>query len=572
MAQDSNTATPHADDKPKADIKETITSIIISLALAFTFRGFIIEGFVIPTGSMAPTLHGAYMRMHSPATGYDWAVGPWDTAGNSQTPAGIQGSLTDPIRVTDPMSGLRVGEDGGLPIEMGTKVRLLGGDRIFVLKYLHGIFNPARYDSVVFRFPGNPRENYIKRLVGLPGEEVALVDGDVFTRKAVPLTDNRSDWAADGWTIQRKAEREQRQLWMPLYDSHFAPPSLEESRNGFQCPWLGQNAEGDKDRNWTIGSARDYRYESDRPTALAWDTTTRPVCDFYSYNDIKNPSREDWGIYPYGGGQQRMFSVSDVRASFNFEPDGEGTSIAFVLDARGHRFRAEIDGENITLRMKPDGTDQWTQLGSASLGSPLPAGKTTRVEFWHADQRLSVWIDGEQVAEGSYDWTPAERVASATNIDPAILTQGPMPRGNILANADRTIRPELRIEFAGGPFTLHRVRLDRDIHYQAGEFTKNAQGQNHSKQGQPSRSTHPMQPMVLAPGQYLMCGDNSASSLDGRLWDTPSPWVEANLGEGVAGVVPEELLVGKAFFVYFPSFNRDRGFPIPDFGRLRWIW
>ena len=41
---------------PPAQIKETITSIIIAFAMAFVFRGFVIEAFVIPTGSMAPTL------------------------------------------------------------------------------------------------------------------------------------------------------------------------------------------------------------------------------------------------------------------------------------------------------------------------------------------------------------------------------------------------------------------------------------------------------------------------------------------------------------------------------------
>lgn len=81
-----------------------------------------------------------------------------------------------------------------------------------------------------------------------------------------------------------------------------------------------------------------------------------------------------------------------------------------------------------------------------------------------------------------------------------------------------------------------------------------------------------MQPMVLQRGQYFMCGDNSAASLDSRLWDEPSPWLAENFGSATAGVVPEELIVGRAFFVYFPSMNRERGFPIPDFGRLRWIW
>ena len=36
-----------------SDIKETIESILIAFILAFIFRGFVVEAYVIPTGSMA---------------------------------------------------------------------------------------------------------------------------------------------------------------------------------------------------------------------------------------------------------------------------------------------------------------------------------------------------------------------------------------------------------------------------------------------------------------------------------------------------------------------------------------
>ena len=75
---------------------------------------------------------------------------------------------------------------------------LLIGDRIFVSKYTYGyskhsfpfspnIFNgrilyeePSRGDLVVFKTPLDNRTDYIKRLVGLPGDIIQFIDGNIF--------------------------------------------------------------------------------------------------------------------------------------------------------------------------------------------------------------------------------------------------------------------------------------------------------------------------------------------------------------------------------------------------------
>src|SRR5215469_4162902 len=78
---------------------------------------------------------------------------------------------------------------------------LLDGDFIIVNKYAYGlrlpvidrkvvnIGEPQRGDVVVFRYPVDPSVNYIKRLVGLPGDHVE-VDSDRITinGKAIPFT------------------------------------------------------------------------------------------------------------------------------------------------------------------------------------------------------------------------------------------------------------------------------------------------------------------------------------------------------------------------------------------------
>src|SRR5690349_6484536 len=55
---------------PAGGVKDTIESIL----LAFIFRAFVVEAFVIPTGSMAPTLLGAHMRYKCADCGYEFTV------------------------------------------------------------------------------------------------------------------------------------------------------------------------------------------------------------------------------------------------------------------------------------------------------------------------------------------------------------------------------------------------------------------------------------------------------------------------------------------------------------------
>jgi signal peptidase I len=78
---------------------------------------------------------------------------------------------------------------------------LLDGDFIFVNKYIYGlrlpvinrqivaIGQPARGDVVVFRLPTDPSINYIKRLVGLPGDHIVVKDKRVYVNgKPQPVT------------------------------------------------------------------------------------------------------------------------------------------------------------------------------------------------------------------------------------------------------------------------------------------------------------------------------------------------------------------------------------------------
>ena len=47
-----------------AGVRETIESIVVAVILALLFRAYEAEAFVIPTGSMAPTLQGRHVDIH----------------------------------------------------------------------------------------------------------------------------------------------------------------------------------------------------------------------------------------------------------------------------------------------------------------------------------------------------------------------------------------------------------------------------------------------------------------------------------------------------------------------------
>ena len=75
---------------------------------------------------------------------------------------------------------------------------LLVGDRLFVTKYSYGyskhsfpfspnlfkgrimFSEPKRGDVIVFKTPADNRTDYIKRLIGLPGDEIQFIDGDLY--------------------------------------------------------------------------------------------------------------------------------------------------------------------------------------------------------------------------------------------------------------------------------------------------------------------------------------------------------------------------------------------------------
>src|SRR6056300_663289 len=113
--------------KQKESKFELVKTVLIAGLIALGFRSFLFEPFNIPSGSMVPTLLvGDYLFVSKFSYGYS--------------------------RYSFPL--------GILPFDG----RILGDD-------------PERGDVVVFRQPKNESVAFIKRVVGLPGDEIAVRDG-----------------------------------------------------------------------------------------------------------------------------------------------------------------------------------------------------------------------------------------------------------------------------------------------------------------------------------------------------------------------------------------------------------
>jgi len=123
--------------KKKESFRELSSSIIVAVLAAVIFRSFLFEPFYIPSGSMKSTLIlGDYVFVSKYSYGYSRYSLPF-----------------------------------GLPIIPGR----IGGHA------------PERGDVVVFKLPSDTGTNYIKRLIGLPGDEIQMLAGVLYINgHAVP--------------------------------------------------------------------------------------------------------------------------------------------------------------------------------------------------------------------------------------------------------------------------------------------------------------------------------------------------------------------------------------------------
>lgn len=74
------------------------------------------------------------------------------------------------------------------------------GDRLFGNRLTYKFKDPERFDVVIFKYPVDEEENYIKRVIGLPGETVAIEDAKIYIDDSeTPLEEN---YLPEEWLVE----------------------------------------------------------------------------------------------------------------------------------------------------------------------------------------------------------------------------------------------------------------------------------------------------------------------------------------------------------------------------------
>lgn len=537
------------------DVPETLQSLLVAFTLALAFRGFVVEGFVIPTGSMAPTLMGQHVRFQTPDTGYEY---PFDSS-LTRIPLGAS---PKPVLLADPM--VSQSQAIGVAADRAIVSQSRWGDRVLVLKYLYWFSDPNRWDVVVFKNPADPigpARNYIKRLVGLPNEQVLIADGDIFT---APL-----DADLESFRVARRPGYIQEAVWQPVYDSDYVPADPTKMERRFLNRFDGPPFKPDQASKWSIKDSRVWRCETSEPTRLDWDDAHLGLDDFNSYNIYQYPEKiRQVGSKPVGGSFDLidLDPVADLRLSAALSVESpEDLSTEVSIAARRHVFTFSLAQGNAMVRISDE---EGNEVDVAEAVYETPASGLFDLQFVHVDQSLSIRLDGEELVRLEYDWNPLERLDRAL-VDFDLSNYRSSPRRY------RTRVPKLGWSFSGSPVELRRVRVERDLHYKVGTLETSSQSPaNGPRIGGMQFATDPLSPARLEEDQYLMLGDNSAASLDSRFLGRPHPLAVSITGDDSPFVIHRDLIVGKAWCVYFPAPNRLFGTGpaiVPDFGRLRFI-
>jgi signal peptidase I len=462
------------------------------------------------------------------------------------------------------------------------------GDRVLVAKpsYDNGFTGANRYDVVVFKYPRGPVEkntpkNYIKRLLGLPGEIIAIFFGrlhrlapekdappfyddlkdglvadpnDLWTRTHMDDDKSKRRFEAGEFSILRKPPHVMLALRRIVYDNDFQAKDLKGKLDRWNpAPngtWSADQATGFVNSGQALDKVSWLRYEhllcpedlreSKDPREKEKINTTNVkkmlILDTLDYNTFQskqtgnNAFLED--IYA------SAHWVGDLMLECNVEATEAKGEFWLELSKGVDRFRARFDlasGQCTLFRVGMK--DQVKEMDARPTRVKGP-GKYL-VRFANIDARLTVWVDRDLPFGDGKEYDPPEVRARDEKITDAALLErrGPIPENDL---------EPASIGSKGASVKITNLKLWRDIYYRtriqfgnmpAVDFDgamKRADWADPANWGmlRNLRSTT----MYVQPGHYLCLGDNSQASSDSRDW----------------GLVPERLMLGRALMVYYP--------------------
>ncbi|MBM4020903.1 MAG: signal peptidase I [Planctomycetes bacterium] len=535
--------------------RETVESIVVAFVLALLFRSFEAEAFVIPTGSMAPTLMGRHRDLVCDTCGDDFRVG-------------CSKELDEATCRLDPRSFVRqvrcptCGATTRLTDASGTyrhAYPAFTGDRIIVEKVAYDFVEPSRWDVVVFKYPEDARINYIKRLVGLPGETLSIAGGDLWT--------SRDD---EPPRIARKPPATMRSMLQCVHDSRHEPQPLQAA--GWPAGWSDWSGEGEQPR-WVaadggqsfsiavVAGAATLRWRHFVPDGWEGPESRLPkvepalVGDFQPYNqspeyvalyrDARHNALVDGGHW-----------VGDLAVELDLESRAATGRLVVDLVEAGERHTCSFDlatGEAVLAIASRQDTP------AVAVPTRVRGRGRWRVVFANVDDELSLFVDGRRATTAQPTvWTRPMEAAADTR---------PVVRGGRPGDSQPDDLAPVGITADAAEVTVSNLRVLRDIYY----IASGTQAALLGREREEAAVSYP-----LAADQFFMLGDNSSASKDSRAWGTPEEPIHH---------VDRRLLTGRALVVFWPHAvpapwnvkvaercGWELRLPcLPNFGRMRFV-
>ncbi len=555
-ATESKSSKPHPSHSQGVG-RETIESIAFAFVLALLFRSFVAEAFVIPTGSMAPTLYGRNKDVICPACGHSYAIGASDELDDKS-------HLVPALRIDQSMC------PNCRNLHNVKSTPVFKGDRILVNKSWYQFGEPDRWDVIVFRYPEETEKNYIKRLVGLPGETIRIERGDIYARKG-----NVSEFRI----LRKQDPNKQKLLQQIVYDDRHAPLPL--IRLGWPESWQLLDA---AEAGWKHDPEL-RRFEltaSDKMQAVQYLHLVPSLTDWAAAADGKavNPNprpqlvSDFCGYNAYTGGPRPAgldddrFWVGDLTLSCTLKISSvAGRDAQFVLElnegVRRYRCRIEIATGTATLTRSDDlaaNPDTAPEIEMAQAQTSIKGPGTYTLRFANVDDRLCLWVNDGWLSNGLVSFgeganfeAPANRRPQDADLSPAAFAAQGLAASvsDLLIERDIYYRAE-SVPNDGGNFNTPEV--DGGLKLREALVDPQEWGaiyEQYSRKAEFQR---------LGPDEFFVMGDNSPRSQDSRLWPNQVRHAENRHAVG------RQALIGKAFFIYWPHgvpfLNGGRGFTL----------